>query len=369
MAKPSSTHRVARYLERQIRTRHLGDPLPSVRQVMRTCRVSPQTVAAAVSELEGKNWLEVRPKSGLYKSGPAGEGPAIDAIDVLYFNADDDLREIIGGHKPVDASFHGDLLVALKEVTTERKMALRVHVTEPGESDADMTHRVADDPEVRACMIVSLVDPSLVEILNTAQIDYVNLFPAGFILPPNAITSVPDDVVGQQIEALVNQGHQKIAYLHNVQESHYHRDSLLRREGFYRLAIDYDISIRPGYVAYGGYHEDEVRMAIEGVLRIHPRPTGLICSDGHLPYVYEAAKALGLEIGRDLSVVGTDDREEASSVDPPASTVRVPRRTSVEQAFDLLDEVSHGRDLPPSRFQRVNVRFVARQSVGPVNNI
>lgn len=369
MAKPSTTHRVARYLERQIRTSRLGDPLPSVRQVMKTCRVSPQTVATAVNELERQNWLEIRPKSGLYRSGPSDAGPAIDSVDVLYFNADEHLRAMIRGSEPIDTSFHGDLVTALKQVTTERKMELRVHITKPGESDADMTHRIADDPGVRACMIVSLIDPSLVEVLNTAQIDYVNLFPAGFILPPNAITSVSDDVVGQQIEALVNQGHQRIAYLHTVEEGHYHRDSLLRREGFYRLAIDYDITIRPGYVAFGGYHKDEVQQAAEEILRVHPRPTGLICSDGHLPYVYEVAKRMGLEIGRDLSVVGTDDREEATEVDPPASTVRVPRRATVEQAFDLLDEVSHGRTLAPNRFLRVNARLIARQSIGPVNSL
>jgi len=366
MAKPSSTHRVARYLERKIRTSNSGDPLPSVRQVMKTCRVSPQTVATAVSELERQNWLEVRPKSGLYRTGADLVGPAIQTIDVLYFNADQDLQAMIKGQKPIDNSFHGDMLSALNRAATDRNVSLRLHVPEPGESDADMTHRIADVPQVRACMIVSLIDPSLVEVLNSAQIVYVNLFPAGFILPPNAITSVPDDVVGQQIEALVNQGHQRIAYLHTVEDGHFHRDSLLRREGFYRLAIDYGISIRPGYVAYGGYDSHQIRQAAESLLRLHPRPTGLICSDGHLPIVYEVAASMGLEIGKDLSVVGTDDRDEASEVDPPACTVRVPRSSAVEQAFELLDEVAHGRTLAPNRYLRVGVRFIARQSIGPV---
>ena len=334
---------------------------------MKTCRVSPQTVAAAVSELESNNWLEVRPKSGLYRAGTSGSGPAISTIDVLYFNADDELRKMVRGETPANSSFHGGLLKAITSIAADRKIGLRLHVTEPGESDADMAHRIADATEVRACLIVSLIDPSLVEVLNAAQIIYVNLFPAGFILPPNAITSVPDDVVGQQIEALVNQGHQRIAYMHTVEEGHFHRDSLLRREGFYRLAIDYGISIRPGYVAYGGYDESQIRQAAEAMLRLHPRPTGLICSDGHLPFVYEVAALMGLEVGKDLSVVGTDDRDEASEVDPPACTVRVPRHAAVEQAFELLDEVAHhGRTLAPNRYLRVGVRFIARQSIGPV---
>lgn len=367
MAKPSSTHRVARYLEKQIRTSRLGDPLPSVRQVMKTCRVSPQTVAAAVGALERDNWLEVRPQSGLYRTGPPDVGPAIGTIDVLYFNANDHLRRMILDQDPIDSSFHGDLLAALKRVGATRKLNLRLHVPEPGESDADMTHRIADDPEVRACLIVSLVDPTLVEILNAAQVVYVNLFPAGFILPPNAIINRADDVVGQQIESLVNRGHSRIAYLHTVEEDHFHRDSLLRREGFYRLAIDFNLSVRPGYVTFAGLGNDNVRRAVEELLKLHPRPTGLICSDAHLPTIYETAKSLGLEIARDLSVVGTDDLAEASAVDPPASTVRVPRQTSVEQAFDLLDEVAHGRMLPPDNPLTTNVRYIARKSIGRVS--
>ncbi len=369
MAKPSSTHRVARYLEKQIRTSCLGDSLPSVRQVMKTCRVSPQTVAAAVSELERANWLEVRPQSGLYRAGSADAGPAIDTIEVLYFNVNDHLRRMILDQTPVDTSFHGDLLGALGRAGAARKTTLRLHVPEPGESDADMTHRIADDPEVRACLIISLVDSTLVEILNTAQVVYTNLFPAGFILPPNAVVNQADDVVGQQIEALVAQGHTHIGYMHTVEDDHYHRDSLLRRESFYRLAIKFGLSVRPDYVTFGGFAGETVRRAATKLLSHEKRPTGLICSDAHLPYIYETAKSLGLRIPRDLSVVGTDDLVEASDVDPPASTVRVPRLASIEKALDLLMEVAHGRTLRTDQPLTTDVRLISRRSISLARDV
>ena len=365
MAKPSSTHRVVRYLEREIRGKRSGDSLPTVREIMRACRVSPQTVSEAVCSLERREWLEVRPKSGLYRTGKDTAGPAIDRVDVLYYNASERQRRMVVGLDEPDDTFHGEVLAALARCGERRELKVRCHAPEPDESDGDLAHRVADDPDVQACLVVSLVDASLVRTFEATQVPYVNLFPAGFVLPPNAISITADDVVGRQIEALTERGHRRIAYLHAVEDDHYHRDSLLRREGFYRLAVERGLEVHPGYVAHAGFEVEGVRRTLEGLLTLTPRPTGLICADRELPRVYEVAAGLGLRIGRDLSVVGTDDTPESSRVEPPATTLRVPREASVEKALDLLGEVARGFTRPATRPLPIEVRLVERGSVGP----
>jgi DNA-binding LacI/PurR family transcriptional regulator len=63
--------------------------------------------------------------------------------------------------------------------------------------------------------------------------------------------------------------------------------------------------------------------AAETVLGTEPRPTAVLCfSDVLALGVIRAARSLGLDVPRDLSVVGFDDSPAAQLSDPPLTTVR-----------------------------------------------
>jgi DNA-binding GntR family transcriptional regulator len=63
--------KVARKLEGQIQQGAfaIGDQIPSVRQLSQQHRVSVSTVLQAYFWLEGKGWIEAKPKSGFYVRG------------------------------------------------------------------------------------------------------------------------------------------------------------------------------------------------------------------------------------------------------------------------------------------------------------
>jgi len=77
--------------------------------------------------------------------------------------------------------------------------------------------------------------------------------------------------------------------------------------------------------------------------------------------------ARGLEPGRDISVVGTDDCVMAQYMKPPLTTVRIPRGRVADLAIRLLDEY-WGRD--KTRFVNVTVEsdLVVRKSTCSVQN-
>jgi LacI family xylobiose transport system transcriptional regulator len=79
------------------------------------------------------------------------------------------------------------------------------------------------------------------------------------------------------------------------------------------------------------------------LLRLPERPTAIIAgSDLQAMGVYQAARELGLEIPRDLSVVGYDDLPVAEWVSPTLTTVHQPLRQMAELATRMVLDLARG---------------------------
>lgn len=92
----------------------------------------------------------------------------------------------------------------------------------------------------------------------------------------------------------------------------------------------------------GNARLDGGRMALETVLAARPRPTALIAaSDMAAIGVIQGAEEQGLRIPQFLSVIGIGDIVSASLVNPPLTTVALPRReigaAAAQRALNLLD--------------------------------
>ncbi len=105
--------------------------------------------------------------------------------------------------------------------------------------------------------------------------------------------------------------------------------------------------------------------AIAGLLAGDDAPTAVFaCSDQLALGVLRAARAAGLGVPADLSVVGFDDSSAAPSADPPLTTVRQPLRDRGREVGVLVRALLRGGTPPvpaPSR-----VRLVVRDSAAPV---
>jgi LacI family xylobiose transport system transcriptional regulator len=94
-------------------------------------------------------------------------------------------------------------------------------------------------------------------------------------------------------------------------------------------------------------------------------PTAIFASaDTHALGVYEAARALGVAIPAQLSVVGFDDLQIASWVSPGLTTVRVPIAEMAEQAAELALRL---RDEDEPSISRIDMAttLIVRDSTAP----
>ena len=93
-------------------------------------------------------------------------------------------------------------------------------------------------------------------------------------------------------------------------------------------------------------------------------PTAIFCGNDVLACgaALEAPR-LGLRVPADLSIVGFDDLELASHVEPNLTTVRVPTAEMGRKAADYLIGALEGRDVP--RATEIKVSLIVRDSTAP----
>ena len=134
------------------------------------------------------------------------------------------------------------------------------------------------------------------------------------------------------------------------------------REAFAAIGIDIEdgrIVLGPASIA-GGI------AALDRVWTAGQRPTAVLAmSDAMAIGAMHALRDLGLSVPGDVSVVGFDDIDLASHVDPPLTTVHQPIRQKGEEAVRLLLGVvgREGRSKPEHR--RLDTRLIVRGSSGP----
>jgi len=180
------------------------------------------------------------------------------------------------------------------------------------------------------------------------------------------------DTVGAQNEEgayqattfLLEQGHRRILFLAsdlsllNIQE---------RLAGYQRAHTQKELPLEPALVVECGrvtraQTQEKVTRALKAL-----KPTAVIAATNRLTLVaLGAARHLGLTIPGDLSLVGFDDFEWSSLLDPPLTVVAQPVEAMGQEAFRvLLERITYGEVSPQPFNVRLPCTLVVRGSTLP----
>lgn len=188
---------------------------------------------------------------------------------------------------------------------------------------------------------------------------YVRMGSAPLDKPENMVASNDRQAVREATEHLIAQGHRRIGL---VAGPHGFRSALERRLGFEDALGDAGIALPRSMIADGNYTFESGLVAAERLLDLMPRPTAILsCNDEMAAGVIHAARQRGLEIPRDLSIIGFDDTPIAAHVWPPLTTVRWPiasmARSAALKLIAGIDEEETEHDVEePSLFLSTLIR-------------
>ncbi|WP_291379719.1 LacI family DNA-binding transcriptional regulator [Demequina sp.] len=181
---------------------------------------------------------------------------------------------------------------------------------------------------------------------------------------PNWLPTIDSDGFGGAKSAanhLLELGHRRIAFLGGRQELD---SSQLRESGFRDAMRLAGVPVAEELVRYSRYDPDIAQEVADAFLALPEPPTAIIAAnDVTAMSAMAAARARGLTVPQDLSVVGFDDIPDASLCDPPLTTVRQPLQAMGEAAMTMLLTILDGRD--HEQHIRMDTEFIVRSSTAP----
>lgn len=208
-------------------------------------------------------------------------------------------------------------------------------------------------------------DEDLVAVLRELDTPYVRIASVPLDEPEHSIVTNDAEGARQAAEHLAGLGHKVIAHVSGPDTF---RSSHERRSGFIDglktagLALDKKYDLRAGYTFQSGVESGRRLMAMQ------TRPTAVFCGNDEMAAgVCQAIRETGLEIGKDVSVVGFDDSPLASRMWPALTTVLLPIRASGRMAsVRLIGDRLTKEPLEEDLEGEVHPSLVVRASSGPV---
>jgi LacI family transcriptional regulator len=151
------------------------------------------------------------------------------------------------------------------------------------------------------------------------------------------VDSVLGDNVGGArlaVEHLITHGHKRIAFVAETLVDLSFRE---RFEGYRQALTAQGIPFDECLVAEGGRRPDSDRIAMAKLLESQPWPTAIFGANDYMAIgAMTVVKAAGLRVPEDMAVIGFDDGDKAPIVEPPLTTVHVPRDRMGEVATQRL---------------------------------
>jgi LacI family transcriptional regulator len=162
-------------------------------------------------------------------------------------------------------------------------------------------------------------------------------------------------------ELFINKGHKRIAAICGTHES---KPSYKRLCGFKKALYDNGIDIPNNYVKFGSWQSEEGYQCAKELLELPERPTAIFAfNDLMAAGAVRAARELGISVPGELSVIGFDNRELSSYLNPMLSTIKVPLEDMGFRSNELLNEVILN-NVVSNRKLILPCTYIERESVG-----
>jgi LacI family transcriptional regulator len=169
------------------------------------------------------------------------------------------------------------------------------------------------------------------------------------------------DAAYKAVEALIQNGHRKIAVITGPNTSMPGKDRL---KGYKSALSDYGIELREDYIVSGDFKIMKAYERTKELLELPDPPTAIFASNnqtslGVLKYLTEHK----LKIGRDISIVGFDQIESLKIIDYSLSTIDRDARNQGYQAMEMLiDKLTRKESKSSGRKVFVPYQMVLRGS-------
>jgi LacI family transcriptional regulator len=181
---------------------------------------------------------------------------------------------------------------------------------------------------------------------------------------PRTSLVISDNEAGSAsaVRHLYELGHRRIAHITGLLDK---RPGAERLRGYRRELQRLGLTPRDEYVAYGDFYVESGYPAMQALLALDEPPTAIVAAADMMALgAIRAANEAGLDVPRDLSVVGFDDIQLAEYLHPPLTTLRQAKTSLGTEAGRALIRLIDGEaDVPAA--VTLPVELIVRASTAP----
>jgi LacI family repressor for deo operon, udp, cdd, tsx, nupC, and nupG len=164
------------------------------------------------------------------------------------------------------------------------------------------------------------------------------------------------------VRHLISLGHRRIAHIAGPPAEPM---AVRRRDGYRRAMAEAGLPVPQGYEQAGDYLLQGGRDGCRALLARPDRPTAIFCANDESAFgVIHELRRSGLDVPRDVSVVGFDDIYLSQAIYPPLTTVSQPRAEIGRMAMTVLLDLIAGGE-PPKTPVMMPTTLMLRESTAP----
>jgi LacI family transcriptional regulator len=166
----------------------------------------------------------------------------------------------------------------------------------------------------------------------------------------------------QAMKHLLSLGHTRIAAITGPRGMKATED---RRRGYYAALATAGLVPDPQLEVEGNFEVSSGVSAAQQLLDLPEQPTAIFSFNDNMAIgAMQTARARGVRVPEDLSIVGFDDLEEAAIVTPALTTIRQPLAEMGRIAISLLMRLLDNQRLEALHVE-LGTRLVVRESTAP----
>jgi LacI family transcriptional regulator len=168
--------------------------------------------------------------------------------------------------------------------------------------------------------------------------------------------------VHQAVEHLLELGHRQIAFIGGPE---HFKSAQFRRQAFLRTMKKHRASLHTEPVIYkGDFKLESGQQAVRELLTLKNRPTAIIAANDLMAVgALRELGRTGLQVPKDISVIGCDDIWLAKLTDPQLTTIMIPRAEIGAAAVEAVLHTNSGEGRS-GREIKISTELLVRESTG-----
>ena len=247
----------------------------------------------------------------------------------------------------------------------QRRLSERGYLLIVGQTDfspeAELLHvNALIEHGVEALVLVGEVHaPEFYELIARKQIPFINTYTYQTHSAHPCVGFDNRRATIQMTDYIMDMGHTDIAVIVGICKDN---DRATQRLEGVRLAMqERGLTLRPDYIMESRYTIENGRHAMRRLLALPQPPTAVLTGSDVLAFgALSECKAQGVEVPKQVSIIGFDDMEFAAHMEPPLTTLQIPLVQMGQAAADYLLAVVN--DEPRYDQIELETRLVVRKT-------